>query len=154
MRAHLQEHLYGFDDNFRMWEFTVHGSSFLYKQVSRTSNIQRSFYRPQTKFAKVMFSQVSVCLQGGGSLSREGGLSRGVSVHGGLCLRGSLSGGVSVQDWSLSGRSLSRGSLSKGGLCQGYPCTVMSGRYASYRNAFLFFLSSLIIFIKYFFQLK
>ena len=26
------------------------------------------FYRPQTKFAKVMFSQVSVCPQGGGCL--------------------------------------------------------------------------------------
>ena len=87
---------------------------------------------------------LSVHMKGGESVSVQGG----GSVQGSLCLRGSLSRidlcpGVSVQ-----GGVLSRGSLSKGGLCQGYPCTVMSGRYASYRNAFLFFLSYLIILIK------
>ena len=56
------------------------------------------FYRPQTKFAKVKFSQVFVC--------PEGDSVQGVSVH-----RGSLSRGVSVQE------GLSRGSLS-GSLCQ------------------------------------
>ena len=60
----------------------------------------------------------------------------GVSVQGGLCL------GVSVQGVSVQG-SLSRGVLCpgvsvQGGLCHGDPCTVMSGRYASYWNAFLF----------------
>ena len=40
-------------------------------------NLQKStfcYYRPQTKFAKVMFSQLSVCPRGGG-----------ISVQGGLC---------------------------------------------------------------------
>ena len=78
-------------------------------------------YRLQTKFAKVMFSQVFVCPQGGGGLGlcpggvsiqgvsvRGGGsLSMGVSIQGGLCPGGSLSSGVSVQGW--------------GGLCQGDP---------------------------------
>ena len=59
-----------------------------------------------------------------------GSLSRGISVQGGLCPRG-----------SLSSRSLFRGSLSRD-LCPGeslsekHPCTVTSGRYASYCNAF------------------
>ena len=47
-------------------------------------------YHPQTKFAKVMFSQVSVCPRGasvqGWSLSR-GGLVQGVSVSGSLSRR-------------------------------------------------------------------
>ena len=60
-------------------------------------------YRPQTRFAKVMFSQVFVCPQGEGSVSR-GSLSGGVSVRGkGLCPEGLVSKGVCVQ----------------GGLCQG-----------------------------------
>ena len=72
-------------------------------------------------------STVGVSVQGGGSLSREGGLCPGR--------------GVSVQGGSLSGGSLSReGGLypGGGGLCQGDPSrTVKSGRYASYWNAFL-----------------
>ena len=35
------------------------------KQLLRDSEVV-NFYRPQTKFAKVMLSQVSVCPQGGG----------------------------------------------------------------------------------------
>ena len=77
------------------------------------------YYRPQTKFAKVMFSQVFVCSQGGLGLCTGGGsLSKGVSVQGGPC---------------------------PGGLCQGDPPdrdppprTVTSGRYASYWNVLLF----------------
>ena len=56
------------------------------------------YYRPQTKFAKVMFSQVSVCPQGG-NLD--------------LC-----PGGVSVQEGLRPG---GRGDLCPGGLCQGDP---------------------------------
>ena len=84
---------------------------------------------PKTKFAKVMFSQVSVCPQGGLSLCPGGG---------------SLSWGVSVQGGSLSGASLSRESVSsgvfvQGGLCHGdAPSTVMSRWYTSYWNVFLF----------------
>ena len=105
MRAHLQEHLYGFDDNFRMWEFTVHGTSFLYKQVSRTSNIQRSFLPPANEVCEgYVFTGVCLSTWGGESVSVQGG----GSVQGSLCLRGSLSRiglcpGVSVQGGSLSG---------------------------------------------------
>ena len=86
-----------------------------------------------------MFSQVSVCQQG-----------VSVSVQGGLHPRGPLSRRVSVQEGSLSRRSLCPGGLCpwggslSGGLCPGGsvtktpPRTVMSGRYTSYWNAFLF----------------
>ena len=82
-------------------------------------DIHKSYYRPQTKFAKVMFSQLFACprgvsvsvlgwglcpgvssVQGGlypGEVSFGGSLSRwvfvqGVSVQEGLCPGGSLSG--------------------------------------------------------------
>ena len=90
------------------------------------------FYRPQTKFAKVMFSQVPVCPREGGGLCPQG-----VSVHrrslstGGLCLQGvsvqgSVSRGVSVQGVSVQGFSVQEGlcpgeSLSREGLCPGKP---------------------------------
>ena len=123
------------------------------------------YYRPQTKFAKVMFSQLSVCPQGGGlslclgslrprwgglcpgdlcpggSLLRVGALSRGFSVQG-VSVRGDLSGRVSVGGAVCLGDSLSRGgSLSEGSLSRGVsvmetPRMVMSGWYASYWNAF------------------
>ena len=106
------------------------------------------FFRPQTKFAKVMFSQMFVCpfvclkggggcfcagglcaggLCSGGSLSREisvyGGLCPGDLCPGGLCPWGSLSMGVSVHGVSVGGLC-ARGSLCKevsvqGGLCPG-----------------------------------
>ena len=103
----------------------------------------RNFYRPQTEFAKVMFSQqVFACPQGG--LCPQGrSLSRGVSVHGGLCPGGSLSrgclcSGVSVLGVSVRG-SMSRGSLSVwGGSLSGRPPhMVMCRQYTSYWNAFL-----------------
>ena len=100
-----------------------------------------------------MFSQVSVYSQGGSwSLSNED-LCPGVSLSGGLGPGGSLSRGGSLSTGSLSrgslsGGSLSRGispgflcpggSLSRGGLVTETPCMVMTGRYASYWNAFLF----------------
>ena len=98
-------------------------------------NLQKStfcYYRPQTKFAKVMFSQLSVCPRGGGgALSRRVSLSsvslsKEVSVRGGwgFCQGGSLSRTVSVkrglclEGLSPGGESLSRGSLSRD-LCLG-----------------------------------
>ena len=96
-------------------------SSKLYLQFEESS----CYYRPQTKFAKVMFSQVSVCPQGslslcpGGSPSQgdlhPGGVSvRGGLCPGGLCLGGSLSSRVYVHEGLCPGGegSLSRGSLS------------------------------------------
>ena len=88
--------------------------------------IEIHFYRPQTKFEKVMFSQMSVCPQAGRGdlgLCPGGSLSRG-SLPGGLC----------------PGRSLSGGRVSMGGLCltgESPPGTVTCGRYVSYWNAFL-----------------
>ena len=84
----------------------------------------RYCYNPQTKFAKVMFSQVFVCPQGEvsvqgclcpgdhcpwGSLSKGDSLSSGEEVPvqggGGLCPGRSLSG--LCPGWSLSGGSVS-----------------------------------------------
>ena len=92
-------------------------------------------------WGKLMFSQVFVCPPG-----------RGVCVP--ACITGHMTGGglcPSIHhrphDWeglypggSVQGALCPRwGSLlSKGGLCRGdSPHTVMSGRYASYSNAFL-----------------
>ena len=69
--------------------FNVIGISDLNMQPAqiRVSSFSRDLihcYRPQTKFAKVMFSQVSVCPRGV-SVSVRGGLHpRGISVQGGL----------------------------------------------------------------------
>ena len=43
--------------------------------------IAQYYYRPQTKFAKVMFSQVSVCPRRTGGCARQGGVSGGGDVH-------------------------------------------------------------------------
>ena len=103
-----------------------------------------NFLPPQKKFAEVMSSQLSVCPQGG-----PRSLSRGVSVQGGLCPGGlcpggSLSRGISVQGGLFpgglcpAGWSLSRGVVS----VRETSCTVTSGRYASYWNAFLLLIYS------------
>ena len=79
-------------------------------------------YRPQTNFAKVMFSQVFVCPQVGGPLSRWGSLSRRWSLSRGcLCPGESLSRGVSVQGVSVQGHLCSGGSLSRGSLSERPP---------------------------------
>ena len=88
-------------------------------------------YRPQTKFAKVMFLQVSVILSTGGACV--------VAQGGRVCL---LPGGCMLAPggrvWLLLGGHawLLRG----GGGVHGFFDDIrsMSGRYASYWNAFLF----------------
>ena len=71
-------------------------------------------YRPQTKFAKVMFLQMSVCPLGGGMRGWGGG------VHGwGAC----VAGGMHAPPPSAT--------------YYGYGIRSMSGRYVSYWNAFL-----------------
>ena len=101
-----------------------------YRNAQRTDlAFQKFCYRPQTKFAKVMFSQVFVCPKGGGVsvVSVQGGLCPGrslsgvffggVSVQGDLCLgRGSLSMGIYVQAGGVSAQG---GLCSGGGLCPG-----------------------------------
>ena len=115
-----------------------------------------NFYRPQTKFAKVVFT--GVCLSTGGGLCPGGSVSSGVSVQGvyvwGYLSRvsvwESLSREVSVQGLSVQG-GLCPGDLCPGCLCLGClypwevsvsetPHTVTSRQYASYWNAFLLLL--------------
>ena len=100
---------------------------------SLLSNEMNYCYRPQRSCGKAMFLYLSV--------------SHSVD-RGGLC----PSMHHRSHDWGVSaqGGLCPGGSLSRGGLCQGdppgerppprerLPCTVTSGRYASYRNAFLF----------------
>ena len=130
------------------------------------NNIGLHFYRPQTKFAKVMFLQVSVCPRGGGVR----GCSRGVCVVapggcgclGGMCGCWGVAcmvapGGVCIDAprgacmvaqggrcaWLFPGGACV---VAKGGVCgcsrggvHGFFDEIrsMSGRYASYWNAFL-----------------
>ena len=98
---------------------------------SRTSSFH---YRPQTKFAKVMFSQVSVCPQGGGRVWQEGGMHGGGMRGRGACMAEGMYG------WGegVCGR----------GACVVWGCVAggvhgrrdghCSGWHASYRNVFLF----------------
>ena len=76
------------------------------------------YYHPQTKLAKVMFSQVFFCPQEWGSLSR--GYLSGGSVQGrGSLSRGYLSGGFVQGRGSLSRGYLSGGLSRGGGICPG-----------------------------------
>ena len=111
------------------------------------------YYRPQTKFAKVMFSQVSVYPQGGLGLCPGGFHPAGDLHHRGSLSGRSLSGGVSVQGGLCPGGGglcLGRGvSVWGGGLCLGRgvsvwgvsimetPRSVTSGWNTTYWNAFL-----------------
>ena len=81
-------------------------------------------------------------------LCPEGSLSQGVSIPGRSLSGGSLPQGVSVWGDLCPGWVSVQGSLCPGGVCPGgslsggclswrHPRTVMSGRYASYWNAFL-----------------
>ena len=77
-------------------------------------------YLPQMKFVTVMFSQVSVCPQGGSRSLFRGFPPWGVSVQ-----RRSLSRGGLCPEGSLSRGSLSRGCLSGGSVTE-TPHVVMS----------------------------
>ena len=73
---------------------------------------------PQTRFAKLMFSQVSVILSTGGGLHPGGGLYIGGSASRGICIL--VGGGVGqTPHWILQDTSNKR-------------------RYSSYWNTFLF----------------
>ena len=71
-------------------------------------------YPPQTKFAKVMFSQVFVCPQGG--------LCEGVSVKEGVCPRGSLCSGGPCQGEPRYGYVRVVHILLEGVLVKAYTC--------------------------------
>ena len=130
---------------------TVVASWSLTQEVSSSSPFDdKYFYRPQTKFAKVMFLQVSVCPQGGVHGCSQGGhawLLRGACVvsPGGACVVAPgghawlLRGGACMV--ALGGHAW----LLWGGV-HGFFNEIrsMSGRYASYWNAFLLLLNSLI----------
>ena len=90
-----------------------------YYVTSITDAWSTGYYHPQMKFAKVMFSHRSVCLQGGL------GLCLGVSVWGvsvwGVSVQGVSVWGVSV--WGVSVWRVSvQGGLCLGGLCLGGLC--------------------------------
>ena len=131
--------------NYSEGQKQCHGAHLSFMSFNGLNSLN---YRPQTEFAKVMFSQVFVCPQQGlcpggslsrGSLSRgrrslsrdlcPGGSIQGVSVQGeGLCPGGLCPGalsrgisvqGVSIQEVSVKG-ALSRGSISRGVSFQGW----------------------------------
>ena len=149
-------------------------------------SVNRTGYRPQTKFAKVMFLQVSVCPQWGGrhchacppchahppadttamawgrtwqGACMAGGVfggmhGRGCAWQRGACMAGrhvwqggAWQGGHAWQGHAWWGACVAGGRVHGRGVC--VPCTPpsryysygiwsMSGRYASYCNAFLF----------------
>ena len=87
------------------------------------------YYCPQTKFAKVMFLQVSVC-------SQRGDVHGGGHVWWGTC----MVGGHVWQGVCMAGGMCGNGACMS---CtcppsRHYEIRSMSGRYASYWNAFLF----------------
>ena len=84
-------------------------------------------YHPQTKFAKVMFFQVSVCSLGGCLL--QGMFAPGVPAPGGECL---LPGGSSP--WYIDHSLIVTRVVTRPPPHDGYCC----GRYASYWNAYLY----------------
>ena len=98
---------------------------------------KNKFLPPATKLRHVsviLFKEGGLCpsihhrSHGQEGLCLRGSLSRGVSVQGGLCPGGSLSRGVSVWWVSVHGETPDRDP----------PCTVTHGRYAFYWNAFLY----------------
>ena len=97
-----------------------------------------NFYRPQTKFAKVMFLHVSVShsVHRGGHAWLPGGMHgcQGACVVVGGCV---VAGG---HVWLHVGCAWLWGAwVVAGGACMGYDeIQSMSGLYASYWNAFLF----------------
>ena len=78
----------------RIYALIPNGIAFAFMQCKRTviagalRNISREnkfHYRSQTSFVKVMFSQVSVCSQGGGLCPQGRGLCPGGLCHGKTC---------------------------------------------------------------------
>ena len=95
------------------------GSATFFSQKSEFNCIW-VYYRPQTKFAKVLFLQVSVCPRGGG-VRGSGDMHTRVCVAGG-CVVGAVCG------MHAPPQQILRDTVIRS----------MSGRYASYWNAFLF----------------
>ena len=97
--------------------FLICSRPIIYSHYSFKNCSQIPNYRPQTKFAKVMFLHVRVCPQGG--MPALGGVcSWGVCSRGGAC---------------SGGGACSRGEWRPPSPLNGYCC----GWYASYWNAFL-----------------
>ena len=87
------------------------------------SNISWFNYRPQTKFVKVMFLQVSVC-RGEGGCGRGSAWQRrgmgGMHGRGGACVAGGLHGRWACMVGGMHGRGNmhDRGNMQdKGGIC-------------------------------------
>ena len=121
------------------------------------------YYRPQRSWGKVIFSQACVILFTGGGACVAGGVCcgrghawlgghawQGVCMAGGACVAGGVHGwGACMAGGHAWQGSLHGGGCMAGGHCvrdmhtppsryYGYGIQSMSGRYASYWNAFLF----------------
>ena len=101
--------------------------------INGESLITSSFYRPQTKFAKVMFSQVSVCPSGGGVHGRGtcvvvGGVhGRGHAWLGGRAWQGGMCGGRGEHAWQ-GGMCVCGGACMAGWACMARgACVVEEG---------------------------
>ena len=97
------------------------------------SGLHSYFYRPQKKFAKVMFLQEFDCPRGGGGSVRGDSWGCVVALGGGMCgcSRGGMHGCSGGHAWLLQGGGMH-------GIRQDTEIRSMSGQYASYWNAFLF----------------
>ena len=95
--------------------------------ITLSTNERYYNYRPQTKFAEVMFSQVSVCLQGA-CVARRRCAWQGEHVWWGACMVEGMYG----KEVCMAGGCAWQGGVrdSRDGHC--------SGRYASYWKTFLF----------------
>ena len=95
-------------------------------------DVKNYYYCLQTKFVKVMFSQVFVCPQGGLCLGRVSvqGVFWGVSAQGSLCW--GVHGVCLFRGFSVQGVSV------QGHLCQGDLRMVTYDQYTSYWNLFSF----------------
>ena len=109
-----------------------------------------NFYRPQTKFARVMLLHASVSPFGeraymAGGCAWQGGSCVVGCVHGKeVCMAGCMVGKCAWQEVCMAGGHAWQGVWVAGGACVAcipptryYEIQSMSGQYASYWNAFL-----------------
>ena len=121
----------------------IYYSKNIHVQLVQMTNYH--FYRPQTKFAKVMFSQVSVCSWGGGvSAPLHAGIHPpGLTPNWADTPPGKTPSWAHTPPWAhLPGRHPPAQCM----LGYTHPCPVhagihsTSGKYVSYWNAFLYYI--------------
>ena len=135
------------------------------KRKSVTNNL--IYYRPQRSWGKVKFSEACVknSVHGGGGHMWQGGMhGRGAYVARGACMAGGMHGGGHAWQGGMHGRghTWQGGMHGKGGVHGRVVCVVgggmrgryyeirsMSGRYASYWNAFLFCIKIIVMILTF-----